>query len=109
MSKKPYRIILTGGPGSGKTTLINALKNKGYSCSLEAGRAIIQDQILIEGNGLPWIEPEAFAQLMLSWELRSWHEATNTEAPYFYDRGLPILQAIYYCVDYPFPNILTMQ
>ncbi|MEZ2685142.1 AAA family ATPase [Proteus vulgaris] len=107
MSKKPYRIILTGGPGSGKTTLINALKNKGYSCSLEAGRAIIQDQILIEGNGLPWIEPEAFAQLMLSWELRSWHEATNTEAPYFYDRGLPDIAGYLLLCGLPIPKHLN--
>ncbi|MGA6363633.1 AAA family ATPase [Proteus penneri] len=89
MPVKSHRIILTGGPGSGKTTLINELENRGYLCSLEAGRAIIQDQIVIEGNALPWEDPNAFAQAMLIWELRSWHEANNHKRLYFYDRGLP--------------------
>ncbi|TFT68068.1 ATPase, partial [Proteus mirabilis] len=37
MSQKPCRIILTGGPGSGKSTIINKLRRNGYSCSIEAG------------------------------------------------------------------------
>ncbi len=69
MSQKPCRIILTGGPGSGKSTIINKLRRNGYSCSIEAGRAIIQDQSHIGGSALPWIDPIAFAELMLSWEL----------------------------------------
>ena len=39
--------VLTGGPGSGKTTLIEALRRAGHACSVEAGRAIIQDQVAI--------------------------------------------------------------
>ncbi|MBG2877535.1 AAA family ATPase [Proteus alimentorum] len=89
MPENSHRIILTGGPGSGKTTLINELKNRGYPCSLEAGRAIIQDQSVIDGIALPWADPNAFAQAMLIWELRSWHEASSNKILYFYDRGLP--------------------
>ena len=35
------RIIITGGPSSGKTSIINALKDEGYSCFDEVSREII--------------------------------------------------------------------
>ena len=55
--------VITGGPGSGKTTLVEALRRAGYACSVEAGRAIIQDQVARGGRALPWIDPAAFAQM----------------------------------------------
>jgi len=36
------RIIITGGPCSGKTSIINALKDHGYYCFDEVSREIIQ-------------------------------------------------------------------
>lgn len=46
--------VLTGGPGSGKTTLIEALRSAGFATSVEAGRGIIRDQLAIGGPALPW-------------------------------------------------------
>jgi len=81
--------VLTGGPGSGKTTLIDALRAAGHSTAPEAGRGIIQHQTAISGPALPWHDPALFAELMLAWEMRS-HEAARTEAgPVFFDRGVP--------------------
>ncbi|PTM01424.1 MAG: ATPase, partial [Candidatus Arcticimaribacter sp.] len=37
-SKTPYKIVISGGPGSGKTTLINLLKERGYICFEEISR-----------------------------------------------------------------------
>lgn len=81
--------IITGGPGSGKSTLINALAAKGFHHMPEAGRAIIRDQVAIGGTALPWADRIAFAELMLGWELRSWHEAGDLAGPVIFDRGLP--------------------
>ena len=36
------RIVITGGPGSGKTSLIDELKLKGYHCYEEVSRQLIQ-------------------------------------------------------------------
>ncbi|HTC48983.1 MAG TPA: AAA family ATPase [Candidatus Aquilonibacter sp.] len=36
--------VITGGPGSGKTTLIDALQQAGYARSIEAGRGVIQSR-----------------------------------------------------------------
>ena len=55
----------------------------------EAGRAIIQDQVDIGGGALPWSDQEAFAALMLAWEMRSYREAVSAPGPIIFDRGIP--------------------
>ncbi|MEP7454712.1 AAA family ATPase [Phyllobacterium sp. SB3] len=82
-------VVLTGGPGSGKTTIINELNRRGYTSSVEAGRGIIQQHVSIEGPALPWNDPALFAELMLSWELRSYEMARENEGIVFFDRGVP--------------------
>jgi predicted ATPase len=81
--------VLTGGPGSGKSTLIDALERAGFARSVESGRAIIQAQLAIGGRALPWRDPVAFAELMLSWDMRSYHMAQNEDRLVFFDRGVP--------------------
>lgn len=81
--------VLTGGPGSGKTTLIEALAAQGYATAPEAGRNIIQDQTTVGGSALPWRDKTLFAELMLAWELRSHHTASRLSGPVFFDRGVP--------------------
>lgn len=81
--------IITGGPGSGKSTLLKALAASGYACTEEAGRAIIRAQVAIGGFALPWANRELFAELMLSWELRSYETVTAMAGPVFFDRGVP--------------------
>jgi predicted ATPase len=81
--------VLTGGPGSGKSTLIAALAAQGFAHMPEAGRAIIQDQVAIGGSALPWSDPRAFAEQMLCWDLRSHREARSRSGPVFFDRGVP--------------------
>jgi len=81
--------VLTGGPGSGKSTLIDALQRAGYARSIEAGRGIIEDQLAIGGRTLPWAYPKAFAELMLSWEMRSYNVAKQFTGLVFFDRGVP--------------------
>ncbi|GME48293.1 MULTISPECIES: AAA family ATPase [unclassified Pantoea] len=84
-----HRFILTGGPGSGKSTIVDAIIKRGFWSSKEAGRGVIQDQVNIGGDALPWANQTAFAELMLSWEMRSWHEAEGQTKPCFFDRGVP--------------------
>jgi len=83
--------VITGGPGSGKTTLIEALARAGHARTVEAGRAIIQEQTAIDGPALPWRDPVLFAELMLSWEMRSHRAAGRRDGPVFFDRGVPDL------------------
>lgn len=84
-----HLFAITGGPGSGKSSLIAALAADGIATMPEAGRAIIQDQAAIGGEALPWADRAAFAELMLGWELRSHREARALSGAVVLDRGIP--------------------
>ncbi len=57
------RYVITGAPGTGKTAIINALKERGYSCVEENSREIIAEQIINGGEILPWKNQIAFENL----------------------------------------------
>lgn len=80
--------VLTGGPGAGKTTLIDAIGKAGFATVPEAGRAIIRQQMPIAGRGQPSVDSGLFAELMLSWDLQSWHAHARRPGPVFFDRGI---------------------
>jgi predicted ATPase len=89
MSDVDQMFVVTGGPGSGKTTLITALAACGFSTIPEAGRAIIQRQVAIGGTALPWSNRLAFAELMLERDIRSYRAAQELRGPVIFDRGIP--------------------
>ena len=82
-------IVVTGGPGSGKTSLILSLFRRGVPHMPEAGRAVIRDQTRIGGQALPWADRMLFAELMLAHDLRSYEEARRGGWPVIMDRGIP--------------------
>jgi predicted ATPase len=79
--------VLTGGPGSGKSTLVERLRLLGYGTTPEAGRAIIRDQLAI--GGTLHRDPEPFLEAILVWEMRSYGEALDAAGHVFFDRGMP--------------------
>jgi predicted ATPase len=81
-------IVFTGGPGSGKSTVIEELRRLGHACSEETGRRIIQEELERSGNALPWRDKTAFRDRMLDAELRALAHHHSHEAPVFFDRGI---------------------
>jgi len=69
--------------------MIEGLRQRGFRSAPEAGRAVIQDQAAIEGRALPWSDRLLFAELMLAWDIRSYHLAEEHQSPVFFDRGIP--------------------
>ena len=96
-------VVITGGPGSGKSTLLAALVTRGHFCLPEAGRAIIQAQVTIGGQALPWADRGAFAELMLSWEMRSYQVAEAASGLAFFDRGVPDVAGYLRLIGLPVP------
>jgi predicted ATPase len=80
--------VITGGPGMGKTTLINALQEAGYPAIPESGRSIIKQQVATGGTALPWLNAIAFANAMWKADFQRYMDHNNA-AITFFDRGFP--------------------
>lgn len=89
MKTKSNFYIFTGGPGSGKTTLINGLDKMGYNCVPEVGRKIIKEQIFCGGMALPWLDTKEYSDLMLQESIRDYCFFSEFTELCFFDRGIP--------------------
>ena len=78
------RIVLTGGPGAGKTATLKALGDLGHTTGDDAARAIIRAR---KQKGLsPRPDPQTFAQLVFEQEVAAYRAAGDT--PVFLERGV---------------------
>lgn len=81
------KYIITGAPGTGKTTIIDALNEKGIYCNGEISRSIIQEQLDTGGDALPWKNLAAFSERVIALRAQQHSTAPDNE-PSFFDRGI---------------------
>src|SRR5579885_2117823 len=81
--------VITGGPGAGKTAVLNELRRRGYICVPEAARQIIKEQVQGGGDALPWGNRERYARLMMDLSIACYLENVSATSPTFFDRGIP--------------------
>ncbi|MGI9575758.1 AAA family ATPase [Alloalcanivorax xenomutans] len=81
-------IVLSGGPGAGKTSLLQALARFGYLTVTESGRAVIRQQRALAGDALPWRNRQAFAAAMLDRDRQQYRRYSRRGGPVFFDRGV---------------------
>ncbi|MEH6703398.1 MAG: AAA family ATPase [Galbibacter orientalis] len=84
--------IITGGPGVGKTTLLEELKNRGYSIVPEIARELIKEEQSRNGNALPWKDKNLYKEVMFNRSINSFEQVYKTlnisnKSPIFFDRG----------------------
>ncbi|MFR7812382.1 MAG: AAA family ATPase, partial [Butyricimonas faecihominis] len=80
MIYKPNFFVITGGPGVGKTTLLEALAKQGFPYVPEVAREIIREQTSRNGDALPWANIPAYTQLMLSRSVESFEQHQKQES-----------------------------
>lgn len=82
------KYVITGGPGSGKSTVINELQRRGYRCSEEISRRLIIEEVAAGSDCLPWLDVSCFSvkvlgEMIKAWQYESEHSLT------FFDRSIP--------------------
>lgn len=102
------RILLTGGPSSGKTTIIHYLRTKGYYCLEEISREVIKNGQK-EGIAHFFLEkPLLFSQLLKEARVQQFLDAKSAQASYvFFDRGIPDTVAYLDYIKQEYPDAFT--
>ena len=82
--------MITGGPGTGKSTIINELIKRGYTCLEEISRQVILDA---KKNGIDQLfltNPLLFSELLLKGRYHQYLESKKLKTDIvFFDRGIP--------------------
>lgn len=88
MTADSTRYIITGGPGSGKSTLIETLQGEGYTCSAEVSRRMIIQEVAQGSSCLPWADILCFSAKVIEEMIVAWDSAVSYRMMFF-DRGMP--------------------
>lgn len=99
--------VVTGGPGAGKTMLIERLAAQGFATVEEAGRRIIREQRESGGNATHDGDRLAYRDLMFRDALSTYEQMTEAKGPVFFDRGLPDLIGYSRLIGAPVPEELA--
>ena len=97
MQTSNNRIVITGAPGSGKTSLVEKLEQQGYCCEHEIARDLIREALEKDSEALPWKNLAAFSRNVLYARVGQ-HVRVAEQTRCFFDRGIPDVLA-YMCKD----------
>jgi len=80
------RVVFTGGPGAGKTSVLNELRSRGYATTGDSARSIIADRLRSRQSPRP--KPLEFARQVLHLDALSYACHAQTVDLVFYDRSI---------------------
>ncbi|NNL15100.1 MAG: ATP-binding protein [Flavobacteriaceae bacterium] len=104
------KIVITGGPGTGKSAIIAELLQRGHNCMLEISRQVTLEARKNGTEQLFLTNPLLFSELLLKGRKKQFTEANNSDSELvFMDRGIPdVLAYMDYIGDiYPMEFIET--
>ncbi len=103
-----YKILITGGPGSGKTSIINELENKNYNCEHEIVRSLT---LIGKESGIDQLflkNPLDFSKNLLELRISQFNKKQD-HIQTFYDRGVHDVLAYLNYIKIKFPKELTVK
>jgi len=84
------KIVITGGPGTGKSAVIDQLTKMQFTCMPEISRTIIKEAQEDGINQLFLTEPLLFSNLLLKGRINQYKQADLQKSNIvFFDRGIP--------------------
>ena len=99
------RIVITGGPSTGKTSVIEKIEREGFFCFSEISREITLEA---RQQGIPQLfvsDPLLFSERIIEGRIRQFQAANEVGKPIvFYDRGIPDVLAYMDCFGQPYGN-----
>lgn len=106
------KIVITGGPGTGKSSVIEELSKRNYHCMPEISREVTLNARKKGIEQLFLTKPLLFSELLLEGRVNQYLEAETKNSPVvFFDRGIPDVHAYmnYISIDYPKKYISTSE
>jgi predicted ATPase len=98
-------IVITGGPGTGKTTIIDGLIEQGYSCFPEISREITLEAKKQGIEQLFLEKPLLFSELLLEGRKKQFENAIqDANDIVFLDRGIPDILAYMHYIGDSYPS-----
>ena len=102
----PKKIVITGGPGTGKTTLIKELERRNFLCIPEISRQIT---LKARANGVEYLflkDPLHFSKLLLEGREKQYLQSLKLDSEIvFFDRGIPDVHAYMNHTDTAYPKV----
>lgn len=93
MNQKPF--VITGGPGVGKTTVIEILRKRGYRVVDETAREIIEREMAKGSEVLPWKDLQEFQVQVFLRQSEKESSVLESSGQTFLDRS--IIDGYAYC------------
>ncbi len=104
LQQKQHKIVLIGGPATGKTTVLKELQRQGFQCFEEVSREVTLNA---KKNGIEQLfltNPLLFSELLLEGREKQFQEAAKSSEKFiFFDRGIPDVKAYldFFKTNYP--------